>query len=57
MKSDPVLKALVETAPADWLPLLGLPRRRVSIEDADVAELSLEITEHLRGEIRRHGQH
>ncbi|WP_030661223.1 ATP-binding cassette domain-containing protein, partial [Streptomyces sp. NRRL B-1322] len=27
------------------------------IEDADVAELSLEITEHLRGEIRRHGQH
>ncbi|MFF4294053.1 ABC transporter ATP-binding protein, partial [Streptomyces vinaceus] len=27
------------------------------IEDADVAELSVEITEHLRGEIRRHGQH
>ena len=27
------------------------------LEDADVAELSLEITEHLRGEIRRHGQH
>ncbi|MFI8262383.1 ABC transporter ATP-binding protein, partial [Streptomyces sp. NPDC085665] len=26
-------------------------------EDADVAELSVEITEHLRGEIRRHGQH
>lgn len=30
------------------------PRR---IEDADVAGLSVEITEQLRGEIRRHGQH
>ena len=30
------------------------PRR---IEDAPVAELSIEITEVLRGEIRRHGQH
>ncbi|MET9802404.1 ABC transporter ATP-binding protein [Streptomyces sp. NPDC006368] len=30
------------------------PRR---IEDAAVAELSVEITEELRGEIRRHGQH
>jgi hypothetical protein len=34
---DPVLKALVETAPADWLPLLGRRRRRVSLEDADIA--------------------
>ncbi|MEU5298353.1 ABC transporter ATP-binding protein, partial [Streptomyces phaeochromogenes] len=30
------------------------PRR---IEDSAVAELSVEITEQLRGEIRRHGQH
>jgi NitT/TauT family transport system ATP-binding protein len=30
------------------------PRR---VEDAAVADLSVEITEHLRGEIRRHGQH
>ncbi|AXE23635.1 ABC transporter ATP-binding protein [Streptomyces globosus] len=35
---------------------VGIPQPR-RIEDADVAELSLEITEHLRGEIRRHGQH
>src|SRR5262249_46223107 len=34
---DPVLKALVETAPADWLPLLGRRRRRVSLLDADIA--------------------
>ncbi|HEV7625993.1 MAG TPA: ABC transporter ATP-binding protein, partial [Streptomyces sp.] len=27
------------------------------IEDSDVANLSVEITEELRGEIRRHGQH
>src|SRR3990167_8252701 len=37
MSSDPTLKALVETAPADWLPLLGQPRRGVTIEDADIA--------------------
>ncbi|MGW7436990.1 ABC transporter ATP-binding protein [Streptomyces sp. NPDC054849] len=37
-----------------WTVDIPQPRR---IEDADVAELSLEITEHLRGEIRRHGQH
>ncbi|MEV7546663.1 ABC transporter ATP-binding protein [Streptomyces sp. NPDC089915] len=35
---------------------VGIPQPR-RIEDADVAELSLEITEHLRGEIRRHGRH
>jgi hypothetical protein len=34
---DPVLKTLVETVPADWLPLVGRRRRRVSIEDADIA--------------------
>jgi predicted transposase YdaD len=34
---DPTLKALVETAPADWLPLLHLPRARVSVIDADIA--------------------
>jgi len=30
---DPTLKTLVETSPADWLPLLGLPRKRVTVED------------------------
>jgi hypothetical protein len=34
---DPTLKTLVETSPADWLPLLGLPRKRVTIEDTDLA--------------------
>ncbi|MEV7611658.1 ABC transporter ATP-binding protein [Streptomyces sp. NPDC089799] len=38
----------------EWTVDIPQPRR---IEDADVAELSVEITEHLRGEIRRHGQH
>lgn len=37
-----------------WRVDIPQPRR---IEDAPVAELSLEITEVLRGEIRRHGQH
>jgi NitT/TauT family transport system ATP-binding protein len=37
-----------------WTVDIPQPRR---IEDAPVAELSLEITEALRGEIRRHGQH
>ena len=35
---------------------VGIPHPR-RIEDADVAGLSVEITEELRGEIRRHGQH
>ncbi|MDQ0408660.1 NitT/TauT family transport system ATP-binding protein [Streptomyces sp. DSM 40167] len=35
---------------------VGLPQPR-RIEDTAVAELSVEITEELRGEIRRHGQH
>ncbi|KMO94981.1 ABC transporter ATP-binding protein, partial [Streptomyces roseus] len=39
---------------AQWNVDIPQPRR---IEDADVAQLSVEITEHLRGEIRRHGQH
>ena len=34
---DPVLKTLVETVPADWLPLLGRRRRRVTVADADIA--------------------
>lgn len=38
----------------EWAVDIPQPRR---IEDAAVADLSLEITEHLRGEIRRHGQH
>ncbi|MGW5512344.1 ABC transporter ATP-binding protein [Streptomyces albogriseolus] len=37
-----------------WTVDLPQPRR---LEDAAVAELSAEITEELRGEIRRHGQH
>jgi hypothetical protein len=31
------LKTLVEALPADWLPLLGLPRKRVTVEDTDLA--------------------
>jgi NitT/TauT family transport system ATP-binding protein len=38
----------------EWTVGIPQPRR---IEDAPVAELSMEITEVLRGEIRRHGQH
>jgi NitT/TauT family transport system ATP-binding protein len=38
----------------EWRVDIPQPRR---IEDAAVAELSVEITEQLRGEIRRHGQH
>ncbi|WP_424890510.1 ABC transporter ATP-binding protein [Streptomyces sp. XH2] len=37
-----------------WAVDIPQPRR---IEDAAVADLSVEITEELRGEIRRHGQH
>jgi NitT/TauT family transport system ATP-binding protein len=38
----------------EWAVDIPQPRR---IEDTAVAELSVEITEQLRGEIRRHGQH
>ncbi|MGW0700734.1 ABC transporter ATP-binding protein [Streptomyces sp. NPDC002867] len=38
----------------EWTVDIDQPRR---IEDSAVAELSVEITEELRGEIRRHGQH
>ncbi|WP_405745753.1 ABC transporter ATP-binding protein [Streptomyces sp. NBC_01525] len=38
----------------EWQVGIAQPRR---IEDAAVADLSVEITEQLRGEIRRHGQH
>ncbi|RPK89661.1 MULTISPECIES: ABC transporter ATP-binding protein [Streptomyces] len=38
----------------EWTVDIEQPRR---IEDSAVAELSVEITEELRGEIRRHGQH
>ncbi|MEV3869947.1 ABC transporter ATP-binding protein [Streptomyces sp. NPDC049906] len=38
----------------EWRVDIPQPRR---IEDSAVAELSVEITEQLRGEIRRHGQH
>lgn len=38
----------------EWQVDIPHPRR---IEDGDVAHLSAEITEELRGEIRRHGQH
>ncbi|MGO4754115.1 ABC transporter ATP-binding protein, partial [Streptomyces sp. 2MCAF27] len=38
----------------EWTVDIPQPRR---IEDAAVADLSIEITEELRGEIRRHGRH
>ena len=38
----------------EWRVDIPQPRR---IEDVEVANLSVEITEQLRGEIRRHGQH
>jgi NitT/TauT family transport system ATP-binding protein len=38
----------------EWTVDIPQPRR---IEDPSVADLSVEITEELRGEIRRHGQH
>jgi predicted transposase YdaD len=34
---DPTLKTLVETAPADWLPLVGRPPAPVTVLDADIA--------------------
>ena len=34
---DPTLKTLTEVGPADWLPLAGRRRRRVTIEDSDIA--------------------
>jgi hypothetical protein len=34
---DPTLKALVETAPEDWLTLLGFPPAPVAVLDADIA--------------------
>ncbi|HZV05618.1 MAG TPA: hypothetical protein VE999_11095 [Gemmataceae bacterium] len=34
---DPTLKTLVEASPADWLSLLGLPRKRVKVEDTDLS--------------------
>lgn len=37
-----------------WQVTIGRPRR---IEDSAVAELSVEITQELRNEIRRHGQY
>ena len=38
----------------EWRVDIPQPRR---IEDAAVAEMSVEITDHLRGEISRHGRH
>ncbi len=34
---DPTLKTLVEASPRDWLPLLGLPRKRVTVVSTDLA--------------------
>jgi hypothetical protein len=34
---DPTLKVLVETSPADWLPLAGRPLAPVSVIDADIS--------------------
>jgi predicted transposase YdaD len=36
---DPVLKTLSELAPADWLPLAGRRRRRVTLLDSDLGTL------------------
>jgi predicted transposase YdaD len=36
---DPALKTLVEASPADWPPLLGLPRKRVTVKDTDLAKV------------------
>jgi predicted transposase YdaD len=37
---DPTLKALVEYGPRDWLALVGGPRARATIIDADIATVS-----------------
>jgi signal transduction histidine kinase len=34
---DPTVKTLVEASPADWLSLLELPRKRVTVENSDLA--------------------
>src|SRR5438309_10787105 len=36
---DPTLKTLAELSPADWLPLAGRRRRRVTILDSDVGTI------------------
>lgn len=36
---DPALKTLAELAPADWLPLAGRRRRRVTVADSDVGTI------------------
>jgi predicted transposase YdaD len=36
---DPTLKTLAELSPADWLPLAGRRRRRVTLEDSDVGTI------------------
>jgi predicted transposase YdaD len=36
---DPTLKTLAELSPADWLPLAGRRRRRVTIEDSDIGTI------------------
>ncbi len=50
---DPTLKTLVETSPVDWLPLLGLPRKRVTVEDTD---LSTVVSEAVDKVLRVHAQ-
>jgi predicted transposase YdaD len=37
---DPTLKALVETSPADWLPLVGRPPAPVTVIDADISTIT-----------------
>jgi predicted transposase YdaD len=37
---DPTTKVLVETAPEDWPVLVGLPRARTEVIDADIATVS-----------------
>jgi len=44
---DPTVKTLAELSPADWLPLAGRRRRRVTIEDSDVGTIVSGATDRL----------
>jgi hypothetical protein len=44
---DPTLKALTELSPADWPPLVGRRRRRVTVEDSDVGTIVSGATDRL----------
>jgi predicted transposase YdaD len=48
MLYDAALKDLIETRPADWLPLLGLPVGPVTLVDADLVTVSAEADKVIR---------